>query len=508
MPDKSRMKSMDEFSNEPNIRAILEKAGKSISDAETKDTNVPSKCPVQEEKQGELSRTAWGQGVKLILKWIKRNDGEHNVSAVQKGLANDGVDINYETIKKNLNRLAKKELIKKIKVGHDSFYSNLHDIKEQDGIIKQEQATELGDSIDELEKRLASTLNIDNKKIDEICFHSIKLIFNPEHIRKKHERDIAEGRLPDPQSIYTPDQMINRVLDRAMSPDSIYQKWHSPHPENIRDIKGGYQETVKLSEQSGFIGKLNFQIFGTGSFIIFGEFSDHPIKLLRIQEFERYISGIMSGRCGYELCDLVDYCSVLFELNLDKRLPNVGVGKADGGFEITLRQFNEYFIRKYTKEIDGEMYLREEVVLTKEVPYNQFLHEVMAAAQGGVSSQVAIRTQFNFERSMERVNQKLLHNDKAIEFLLKDNQQKSIATQALIETNRQILEYLAGKKTAHDKPKQEKPVIQVKKQEPVNKPEHIDQMKSCYKVCQSCKHSYFGVLKKCPKCGKEQVVAG
>jgi len=502
-------KSLDEFQQKETIREKLQRLIK--KEESKREENRPvnqSVCPVQTcPDVPSLSRFTWGKGKRIVKAWVNEHEGENNLDAIWKGLCSDGHDIGKETVKKNLNRLSKEGMITKIKVGHDSFYKNINDIKTQDKIEEKKQAEEIAEDIDELEKRLADALRLEKRKLQDLKFHSIKIIFNPEYIKETYQRDNQKGRRNLLSSPHTPEDMIERILDRGMKAESIFQRWHSPTPDNIKDINGGFQETIKVSEHTGFVGNFKIQVYGTGSVIIMGEFSKHPIDLIRWREFERYISGLMMGRCGYEFLDMTDYCTVLFEMNVDKIMPKTEV-TASGSFSITIRQFDEYFQRKYLKEIDGEMYLRDEIVMTKDVPYSQMTHEILASIEGGVSSAVAIRNQFNYERAMGRINEKFMQNDKTVEFLLRDNQQKGMMFQQLLETNKKILEEMSGRKTK--KAKDENFISQLsdtpKDAPAVSKPkEAVQDTKSMYRACPSCGREVWVVLKTCTHCGSGMV---
>jgi len=506
-------KSLDDYESKESIKEKLQRLIKKeepkqeeLSRTKPDVPIVPINCP----DATTLSRTAWGEGKKAVFFWIDNNAGEHNVDAVQKGLKADGYDIGYETIKKNLNRLTKDEKVIKIKIGHDSFYKNIHEIKTQEKLDEKKQVEEIVGEMDDLEKRLSQALRFEKRKLEDIKFHSVKIIFNPEYIRQTYKRDNFEGRrlLASP---HTPEDMVNKILDRGMKAESIYQRWHSPNPENIKDISGGFQETINVSGHTGFIGNFKVQVYGTGSLIIIGDFSEHSINLIRWREFERYISGLMMGRCGYEFLDMTDYCTILFEMNVDKQMPPVEF-TGRGSFSITVRQFDEYFQRKYLKEIDGETYLRDEIVMTKEVPYNQMANEILASIEGGVSSGTAIRNQFNFERAMNRVNDKFLQNDKTMEFLLRDSQQKGTVMQQLLETNQRILEAMSGRKSKEPKPKPKpqvetliSPKSDTPKQATTDTPKKAVEAKSMYRVCPHCGKDVWIVLKKCSHCNKEMV---
>lgn len=358
-------------------------------------------------KQSTLPTEPMKQLPERILEYVKSREGEE-LTDKQIAIA---LKEKYSNVRQTTYRLFKKELIRRVKIGHNVSYTcdklTFNETTEKEHL---------------LQKLIAPNEFIQHEpNIHNVSFTmSVKEIkgFKPEVFKPDAQCDKTIGGLSK--------ALITEVLN-PLSDKSIHQRWDTPKFIKTNKIKGGFEEVVEYESNI----TLTFQIFGTGTWQCFINATNNALPIPKYFIVCDYINAIMKSRCGYTMDDLKDYIGVRFEFNKDVKMGDVSVDNS-GKYCITLRTANGLFVRVYSKYKDkpftdeGEIreeWLRQEVGTRDEsVPYNEFMSEVGAMMMGGVSAQWMVRNQHVQEQLNKGMMDNLNKIGNAVEFLLKDNQ--------------------------------------------------------------------------------------
>lgn len=483
-------KTLDDFQNDKmKIAELFERIRKkSKKEAEPSKTEqvVPTVVPT-------LSRLPEVDDTKRrIEEYLNTHANEHTVKDVVGGLKDEGMTISYENAKKTLQRLAKDNRIDRIKNGYWVTYK---------GKLTQKQVKieELTSKAMQLETQLAESLELDKGKIPQV--HKIIFVLNKKSVETAQERVGIEGdgsrvqelsTIPQTTQIET-EKMLGVVLNPS-HPDSIWSKWSKrASPNQTKKINGGIQESIKITEQTGFIGRMTVQIFENGGLWMGFDFSQHPIDLVRWREFEQWLTGIMQGRCDYGFLELTKYLSLgQFEWNIDGLLQKM---EGDGKYCWTAKFLDDVvYTRLYKKEIDGKVVERREAGLEKDVPYLNWLQRAQAMIFGGVGMQFAVRQQHELEVFQHTVYESMNKQNNALQFLLKQNQQQ-------MAMNERLLAEVTKKRER--KVRVEQP--QVKEETKVEaKPVVKEGTITNTKVCAKCGLKMWSAYMVCPQCNEQQ----
>jgi Fe2+ or Zn2+ uptake regulation protein len=424
---------------EPDIKSILEKAGKSEKPPEMSRPE-PEMSRLEDIGTNEMSRLPLGfpartrEACLYVLNEFKE---QFSIKKMLGVLKNRGLEVNFEQVKKSMNRLVEEGLVNKSKIMGISHYE----------LSKHKEVEPIETTPEILEEQIVDFITEDKGVIPNI--HKIIMVLKKESAELIH-RDILGGRrlgatlTPAPETITIGN--LTHVILNTMHPESIYQRWaRTSIPEQTKEISGGFQEDIKITEQTGFIGTMKAQLYGTGTLWLSFDFSEHPIEFTRWREFEQWLTGIMQGRCSYGFLELTKWFTMsTFEWSIDKQVRRMD---ASAKYALTVSDLDDnIYARYYAKEIDGESFIRHEVGLNEEMPYTKWMEQTQALLFGGKGLQWAVKSQHQFEQFMVRtsnymVDQSRVNRNQAqmIEKMLGRMENQD-------EINKELLVYLRKKK--------------------------------------------------------------
>lgn len=239
------------------------------------------------------------------------------------------------------------------------------------------------------------------------------------------------------------------ILADPFHEDSLFQryKFTTPHPQ---EIKGGHQESFLLPENR----KMDVQIFGTGTVMIFIKMSENPADIIDLNALiHGFLEAFFILKFNYSFSDL----SPLFfvsrcEFNYDKEKVEAFTSEIPYGIRsVTASELDNWTMQIYEKYLNGETIIREEYAYTdweKPQPINTFEQTVAMLHMGGMTQTQTVMTLKDIHNTMIEMKEKDEKQDNILQFLLKTTQKQGSDMQRMaeiIEKQNKVIEALLKK---------------------------------------------------------------